>query len=206
MRIFSGPALATAVSLSGGIGFLGPGKSPSDLEPTLAATKAPPPTPLLAFPCLTVHALRAASRRHAPHRRRLPALRRRPRARDCRDCEDRPRAAWLFVPGEKGAADLATWSRGLRDASPRTQIWIQVGSVRDAVQAAELRDAPDVLVLQGNDAGGHGLARGAGVVSLLPEVRDELEARGLDIPLMAAGGIADGRGVAALWLWVRVGR
>jgi nitronate monooxygenase len=199
MRIFSGPALATAVSSSGGIGFLGPGKKPEELESTLAATKKL----LLQRISSPSHAASSTLSSH--------------------DLEDtlpigvgfqlfdgnlalaataiakyRPRAAWLFVPGEEeGVADLQRWSRGLRDASPGTQIWIQVGSVRDAVDAAQLSDAPDVLVLQGNDAGGHGLARGAGVVALLPEVRDELEARGLDIPVMAAGGIADGRGVAA---------
>ena len=81
---------------------------------------------------------------------------------------------------------------------------MQVGSVADAVGAAAAAArlgegaAPDVLVLQGCDAGGHGLARGAGVVALVPEVRDELERMGLgDILIMAAGGIADGRGVAA---------
>lgn len=53
-------------------------------------------------------------------------------------------------------------------------------------------------MVQGSDAGGHGLARGAGVLALVPEVRDELEARGLHVPVVAAGGIADGRGVAAV--------
>jgi nitronate monooxygenase len=52
-----------------------------------------------------------------------------------------------------------------------------------------------VLVLQGSDAGGHGLARGAGIISLVPEAIDAL--RDTNIPLMAAGGIVDGRGVAA---------
>jgi nitronate monooxygenase len=188
MRIFSGPALATAVSLSGGIGFLGPGKNPSDLEPTLAAAKA------LLLQRLSSHQLEDT----------LPigvgfqlfdgdlAL------AAAAIAKYRPKAAWLFVPGEKeGVQDLARWSRGLRAASPGTQIWMQVGSVKEAVEAAELGEAPDVLVLQGSDAGGHGLARGAGIVSLVPEVRDELEARGLDVVVVAAGGIADGRGVAA---------
>ena len=58
---------------------------------------------------------------------------------------------------------------------------------------------PDVLVVQGtNDAGGHGLTRGAGAISLLPEVADAIRAIGqVDILLLAAGGLADGRGVAA---------
>ena len=56
-----------------------------------------------------------------------------------------------------------------------------------------------LLVVQGSDAGGHGLQRGAGIVTLLPEVADALRDAGLgdSIPLVAAGGIVEGRGVAA---------
>lgn len=51
---------------------------------------------------------------------------------------------------------------------------------------------------QGIDAGGHGYERGAGIISLLPEVLDALSEDGTDhIPLVAAGGIADGRAAAA---------
>lgn len=39
------------------------------------------------------------------------------------------------------------------------------------------------------------MSKGAGIISLLPEVADEL--KDSNIPLMAARGIADGRGVAA---------
>ena len=88
----------------------------------------------------------------------------------------------------------------MRAASPRSKIWIQVGSVAAAVAVASSAHPPDVLVIQGLDAGGHGLARGAGIISLLPEVADALSAIGKpasDIPLIAAGGIADGRGAAS---------
>ena len=53
------------------------------------------------------------------------------------------------------------------------------------------------------DAGGHGLQAGASVVSLVPEVRDALVVAcgagdiGRVPAIVAAGGIADGRGVAA---------
>jgi nitronate monooxygenase len=61
---------------------------------------------------------------------------------------------------------------------------------------------PDVLVIQGSDAGGHGLEKCAGLISLLPEVDDAVSSycRQNEIPtpaLVAAGGIMDGRGVAA---------
>ncbi len=106
----------------------------------------------------------------------------------------KPCAVWLFVPRD-GQKELDAWSEMIRAASAETQVWIQVGSVGQAVEAARSAFPPDVLVIQGIDAGGHGLAKGAGIISLLPEVADELS--DLNIPLIAAGGIADGRGVAA---------
>ncbi|KAF2259410.1 NPD-domain-containing protein [Lojkania enalia] len=55
----------------------------------------------------------------------------------------------------------------------------------------------DAIILQGADACGHGLEKGAGIVSLLPEASDALEIVGFgSIRLVAAGGIVDGRGVA----------
>ena len=49
----------------------------------------------------------------------------------------------------------------------------------------------DVIVAQGAEAGGHGIARGT--LPLVPAVVDVAG----DIPVAAAGGIADGRGLAA---------
>ncbi|HZD40699.1 MAG TPA: nitronate monooxygenase, partial [Terriglobales bacterium] len=62
-----------------------------------------------------------------------------------------------------------------------------VALAREAVSAGA-----DILVAQGSEAGGHGIARG--IASLVPEV---LDAIGDNIPVVAAGGIADGRGLAA---------
>ena len=79
----------------------------------------------------------------------------------------------------------------------KTKIWIQIGTVKDAIEVARSCH-PDVLVVQGADAGGHGLVQGAGIVTLLPEVADSLRGIGMaDIPLVAAGGIVEGRGSAA---------
>lgn len=58
-----------------------------------------------------------------------------------------------------------------------------------------------MLVIQGSDAGGHGLAQSSSIISLFPECYDALAKEGLgDIPLIATGGISDGRGVAAAWM------
>jgi nitronate monooxygenase len=53
----------------------------------------------------------------------------------------------------------------------------------------------DVVVAQGAEAGGHGALRGT--LSFVPEVADHLAACSPDTLLLAAGGIADGRALAA---------
>lgn len=70
-----------------------------------------------------------------------------------------------------------------------TTLW-QVQCLDQARQA--LAAGTDILVVQGQEAGGHGMDRG--LMSLLPAVRD---LAGPDAALVAAGGIADGRGLAA---------
>lgn len=62
-----------------------------------------------------------------------------------------------------------------------------VGLAREAVASGA-----DILVVQGSEAGGHGASRG--LIALVPEV---LDAIGTSIPVVASGGIADGRGLAA---------
>lgn len=53
----------------------------------------------------------------------------------------------------------------------------------------------DIIVAQGAEAGGHGALRGT--LSFVPEVADFLVRHSPDTLLLAAGGIADGRGLAA---------
>ncbi|QES47139.1 nitronate monooxygenase [Streptomyces venezuelae] len=69
-------------------------------------------------------------------------------------------------------------------------LWIQqVSSRRQAEEA--LRAGADVVVAQGGEAGGHG-----GDVSTMVMVPDVVDMAG-DVPVLAAGGIGDGRGLAA---------
>ncbi|QIP82943.1 nitronate monooxygenase [Streptomyces sp. Tu 2975] len=69
-------------------------------------------------------------------------------------------------------------------------VWIQ--QVSDARQAAEALEAgADVLVAQGGEAGGH--SGDVGTMVLVPQIVDMAG----DTPVIAAGGIADGRGLAA---------
>lgn len=116
----------------------------------------------------------------------------------------RPAAVWFFAPSS--LESLHVWESQVREVSPHTKIWVQVGSVKEATQVVA-NVKPDVLVVQGTDAGGHGLVQGAGLISLLPEVHDAIHDMGretsfksesLSIPtLIAAGGIVEGRGAAA---------
>lgn len=53
----------------------------------------------------------------------------------------------------------------------------------------------DVVVAQGAEAGGHGALRGT--LSFVPEAANFIARRAPDTLLLAAGGIADGRGLAA---------
>jgi len=87
---------------------------------------------------------------------------------------------WDEVPDE--------WLSRLRAAG--SHIWFQVGSVDEA--KAALRHGAQGLVVQGSEAGGHNRAAAA-TFSLLPAVIDAVPS----IPVVAAGGIADGRTVAA---------
>ncbi len=64
-----------------------------------------------------------------------------------------------------------------------------VGNTRNAVRVA--KSGVDVIVAQGYDGGGH--TGRIGTLSLLPAVLDAV-----DLPVMAAGGIGDGRGLAAV--------
>lgn len=66
----------------------------------------------------------------------------------------------------------------------------QVQTLDEAQRVADL--GADIIVAQGQDSGGHGRS-GRGTMSLVPAAVDAVS----PIPVVAAGGIADGRGLAA---------
>ena len=86
-----------------------------------------------------------------------------------------------------GLGDPGPWMERMR--ANGTRVMSVVGAVRHARKVAAT--GVDVIVAQGHDAGGHNSP--VGTMALVPQVVD---AAG-DIPVLGAGGITDGRGVAA---------
>ena len=72
-----------------------------------------------------------------------------------------------------------------------TVLIIQATSLDEARQAVDL--GADLVVAQGTEAGGHGARHGWSTLAFVPVVVDLAS----PVPVLAAGGIADGRGVAA---------
>jgi NAD(P)H-dependent flavin oxidoreductase YrpB (nitropropane dioxygenase family) len=73
-----------------------------------------------------------------------------------------------------------------------TKVMAVVGAVRHAVQV--LQAGIDIVVAQGHDGGGHNSP--IGTMALIPQVVDAVG----DTPVLGAGGISDGRGVAAAFM------
>jgi nitronate monooxygenase/enoyl-[acyl-carrier protein] reductase II len=81
------------------------------------------------------------------------------------------------------------------DAGAR--VMLQVTTVAQAVQAAER--GVDVIIAQGGEAGGY--AGDVSTMALVPQVVDAVS----PVPVVAAGGIFDGRGIAAAFMLGAVG-
>jgi nitronate monooxygenase len=178
----AGADMAIAVTIAGGLGFIGAGldlgavaNNLSKVEQTLERHNGLLPIGLGLLPF--VSKLDDV----------LPVLER-----------YKPSIIWLFAAKE--LEDYATWAKAIRKAVPQLQVWVQVGSVSAALTVAQ-QCKPEAMCVQGIDAGGHGFEKGAGIISLLPEVSDKLAESGFsDIHLVAAGGIADGRAAAAAFV------
>jgi nitronate monooxygenase len=87
--------------------------------------------------------------------------------------------------------DPAPFAPAIRAAGSR--LICQVQTI--AHTRAALECGADIVVAQGSEAGGHGATRAT--LTLVPEVADLLARESATTLLVAAGGIADGRGLAA---------
>ncbi|KAI1134861.1 FMN-dependent 2-nitropropane dioxygenase [Hypoxylon sp. FL0543] len=208
MDFVTNPRLATEVTKAGGLGFIQGGRDFSQESPALKKLDAQlaQARELLgsesaenggSSSILPIGVGFVTYTPSTPHfgRTTLPILQR-----------HKPAAVWLFAPSPAAPDTLSSIIEALKaqsdSKSDSAGIWspkvvVQVGSVAAAREAAA--HGADVIVAQGIDAGGHQWANGAGIVSLVPEIADMLrdEFPGREIAVWAAGGIADGRGVAA---------
>jgi nitronate monooxygenase len=84
-----------------------------------------------------------------------------------------------------------------RIAEAGVQLICQVQRLEQVAQAIEAGAA--VIVAQGGEAGGHGAnaREGRSTFTLVPEIADYLATHSPNTLLLAAGGVADGRGLAA---------
>jgi nitronate monooxygenase len=201
----STPQLAAAVSGAGGLGFLGAGyKAPETVRADIAATRALTDRPFgvnvfapSGSPADSAGVRCYAQRLEDEARRRGVSL------GDPRFDDDRYEDKLALLEHERPAVVSFTFGcpapavvQGLHTAG--AAVWV---TVTDASEAAEaVASGADGLVVQGVEAGGH---RGSfvdrdehedfGLLALLAVVRARV-----DVPLIAAGGIATGRSVAGV--------
>jgi len=217
----STPRLAAAVSNAGGLGILGAaGCQPDELRAWIAETRR-----LTTKPFGVDTLLPASVRRSKPEGAKgpspldqLPKLQSFARefmekeglvlAQTPRPAEPRPESgARRPQPLSKEFFEaqmevvvqerVPVYAAGLGDPGPwidrlhknGTVVMAVVGAVRHARKVAE--SGVDVIVAQGHDAGGHNSP--VGTMALIPQVVDAVA----QIPVLGAGAITDGRGVAA---------
>lgn len=208
----AGPELAAEVSRAGGLGILaGLNLVPDDLREQIrrvrALTDAPfgvnlwlhpeihPPIDPARLPAADIAAANAALN----HARRAVGVAESESAPAPRP--DLVAAAIDVVLEER----VPVWSVGLglpasdivdRCHDSGVRVMVMVANVEDARAAAA--SGVDLIVAQGSEAGGHrstwraGARADIGTFALVPEVVDAV-----GVPVVAAGGIADGRGLVA---------
>jgi len=186
MAFASGGALASEVSLAGGFGFLSPayaGVEKFRNEFDIArSTLNRPSGPLPIGAGFLGWKLEEAQ---SPHVSLLELA-----------LENGVRAIW-FSFGE----DLGRWIEFVRNhdqrtgKSPKTLVFVQVNSVEDALFAVQTWKV-DVLVAQGIESGGHGLASAPPVLNLLPQTLSAFPPSEAP-PVLAAGGLSSGSHLAA---------
>src|SRR5437764_4650036 len=193
--------LAAAVSEAGGLGSLaGAMLSPDELREEIRATRQRTRRPFAVnvFARLPASepdpaAVEAVRRALDAHRERLGLPPREPAPPRTWTVEDQ-----LTVVAEERVPALS-FTFGIPPLDGFDDVLL-MGTATTRAEAVELeRAGVDAIVVQGAEAGGH---RGTflssfedglvGLVALVPQVVDAV-----DVPVVAAGGIVDGRGIAA---------
>src|SRR5687767_9654346 len=109
------------------------------------------------------------------------SLARQPRLLDLA-LEQRPHSIWLSF------GDPAPFVQRIHAAGAKVVCQVQ----SEAMAKGAIDAGADILIAQGGEAGGHGVGRGT--LALVPTVVD---LAGSQVPVLAAGGVGDGRGLAA---------
>lgn len=201
----STPALAAAVSSAGGLGFLAGAYRPVEkLREDVAAVRRLTERPFglnlfwIEETPVDEAALAAFAELLAPEAARLGVAPGEPRFEN-----DALEAKLELAVAERVPVVSFTFACPSREAVERlhgagSAVWAMVTEVEEARAAAAA--GVDALVVQGVEAGGHRGSfadeDGVGETGLLALLR--LVARAVDLPLVAAGGIGDGAGVAAV--------
>lgn len=217
------PELVAAVSNAGGLGVLGAAAcGPNRLRAWIRQTRSLTDRPFGVDTLLpaSVRRQRSAPAGGPSPAERLPGLQRfaerflererlsvppredllRAAGVDPRDLEGPPVFSKEFFEAQMEAVieeRVPVYAAGLGNPGPwigrlhasGTRVMAVVGTVRHARQVAAA--GVDVIVAQGHEGGGHNSPIGA--LALIPQVVDAADG----IPVLAAGGISDGRGVAA---------
>jgi nitronate monooxygenase len=211
----AGPELVAEVCKAGGLGILaGLGVKGEDLKKQIRRvreltdrpfgvnlwlhTELRPPADVTKIPEERVRAVQATLNRFR-ERLRMPTTFARPAG-----VPDLISEAFETILQER----VAVWSIGLGDPGPEMVRRCHERSVKVVAMVATVEDARavaasgvDAVVAQGSEAGGHRStwikpasreAACVGTMVLVPQVVDAVK-----VPVIAAGGIADGRGVAA---------
>lgn len=167
--------LAIAVSRAGGLGLIGGGYDVSKLAAQFDKVRAAGVTVGLGIITFAV-----------------PADRRSALFDTLAEYADVVKLFWLFG-GDEAEVWLPAFFEHF-DGKPRPKTMVQVHGVQEAVRCVAA--GAEAIVAQGSDAGGHGGAHSSSILGLVPEFVDHPEIGGR-VPVLAAGGISDGRGVLA---------
>ena len=115
--------------------------------------------------------------------------------------EDASALDWVLDRPTKPAALMLSFGDPTKVAKRITDAGIPlICQVQTLAMAREALEAgASIIVAQGAEAGGHGMnaLEGRSTFTLVPEIADFLAADAPEVGLLAAGGIADGRGLAA---------
>ena len=198
------PALAAAVSAAGGLGMLGCGmRSPAAMAEAAAAVRQQTDRPfgmnlfVQAMPTPDEATVQAAMERLAPLYAELGLQPQRP----TQWCEDFAAQFEVLVALRPA---VASFTFGILDAAQVARLHaagcLVVGTATTVAEArAWASVGADAVCASGTEAGGHRgtflddfTASQVGTLALVPQCVDAV-----DIPVIAAGGIMDGRGIAA---------